>query len=428
MNKQELAVPLRAPYDAKRGFGLAKADAPGYENIWFVVPPPPPRRVPDGLPLRALGKASAVLARQRDLGGLSPIDKLLGYYFVRREAVESSRLEGTWSTIDELLTPGAVLNDGANAGGGQSVRGYASALETHLARAAELHEKVFTQETVRRIHAAIVAKDPNFRGEPGVLRAPGRARSVVQIGGSFRKEDSTYNPAPPAFVSSSLKGVLDWLSDGALAQRGDAGVGGFTLPVRLALAHAHFEAVHPFSDGNGRVGRALWPLQMACSDKMPLYLSGFVEAYKSDYGRALEAAQKKLSYGEIVEFVCEAVIRGDAEASVTRAAIEGLPALWKSRARFRGGSASLRALEVLQRQPIVTIALLVEELKLAKQAVRVALEQLVERGIVRNRGRSGRTLVFAAEELISLLSRPFGSDPELAMEEGRRVMASKLRS
>lgn len=425
MNKQELAAPLRAPYTAKRGFGLVKADAPGYENIWFVVPPPPPRRFPEGLPLRALGIASAVLARQQDLTALSPIDKLLSFYFVRREAVESSRLEGTWSTIDEMLTPGAVHNGEANADARQSVRGYASALETHLALAADLHEKVFTKDTVRRIHAEIVAKDPNFRGEPGVLRAPGKARAVVQIGGSFRKEESTYNPAPPAFVASSLERVLDWLADGALAQRGDAGVSGFTLPVRLALAHAHFEAVHPFSDGNGRVGRALWPLQMACSDKMPLYLSGFVEAYKNDYGRALESAQKKLSYGEIVEFVCEAIIRGDAEASVTRAAIEGLPALWKTRAKFRGESASLRALEVLQRQPIITIPLLVEQLKLTKQAVRVALDQLTERGIVRNRGRSGRTQVFAAEELISLLSRAFGSDPELAMEEGRRVMASK---
>jgi len=60
--------------------------------------------------------------------------------------------------------------------------------------------------------------------------------------------------------------------------------------------------------------------------------------------------------------------------------------------------------------------------------VRVALDQLTVRGIVRNRGRSGRTQVFAAEELISLLSRPFGSDPALAMEAGRRVMASKPNS
>jgi len=65
--------------------------------------------------------------------------------------------------------------------------------------------------------------------------------------------------------------------------------------VRLAVAHAHFEAVHPFSDGNGRVGRALWPLQMACAGRTPLYLSGFVESYRNDYGRALQSAQKRLS-------------------------------------------------------------------------------------------------------------------------------------
>lgn len=425
MKREELTERLRAPYDEKRGCGLAKTSEKGYENIWFVVPPPPPRKPPTGLPLRALAKASEALARRPDFGALSAVDRLIAYYFVRREAVESSRLEGTWSTIDHVLTPGEPHGAPSGADGRQSVRGYAHAVEKYLARAAALKERVFTLDTVRDIHREIVARDPRFRGEPGVLRARGRPGSVVQIGGSFRKEDSVYNPAPPAFVASSLKQVLDWLGDEELAQRGDAGVGGFTLPVRLALAHAHFEAVHPFSDGNGRVGRALWPLQMATADRMPLYLSGFVEAYRDDYGRALQAAQKRLCYGEIVEFVCEAVIRGDAEAAATRAAIEGLPALWRARARFREGSASLRALTLLQRLPIVTIALVQEELRVTKEAARLALGQLEERGIARNRGRAGRAQVFAAEELIALLARPFGSAIEPALAEGRRAIAAR---
>ncbi|MDD5657652.1 MAG: Fic family protein, partial [Elusimicrobia bacterium] len=205
-------------------------------------------------------------------------------------------------------------------------------------------------------------------------------------------------------------------------QRGDAGVSGFTLPVRLAVLHAHFEAVHPFSDGNGRVGRALWPLQMACSGRTPLYLSGFVETYRNDYSRALQSAQKRLAYGELVEFICEAIRRSDSEAAASRAAIEGLPSRWRARARFREGSAALRALELLQRMPIVTIAVLVEELGVTKEAARVALEQLVERGVVRNRGRVGRTQLFAAEELISLISRPFGSEAQTALEKGRALL------
>lgn len=422
MKREELASRLRAPYDPRKGCGVAKTPEPGYENIWFVVPPPPPLTPPSKLPLRAMAKASEILARQKEFPALDGVDKLIAYYFVRREAVESSRLEGTWSTIDHVLTPGELHDAGEAEKSRQSVRGYARTLETHLARAAREAERVFTLKTVLDIHRDIVAKDPGFRGEAGVLRAPGRVGSVVQIGGSFRKEASTYNPAPPRFVAPSLKAVLDWLSDGEIAQRGDAGVSGFTLPVRLAVAHAHFEAVHPFSDGNGRVGRALWPLQMACAGRTPLYLSGFVESYRDDYGRALQSAQKRLSYADLVEFVCEAILRSDAEASASRAAIAGFPARWRARARFRGGSTALRALELLQRMPIVTIAVLVDELGVTKEAARVALQELVERAVVRNRGRAGRTQLFAAEELISLLSRPFGTDAEAAIKKGRALL------
>lgn len=425
MKREELTIRLRAPYDPKRGYGVARTPEEGYENIWFVVPPPPPRTPPAKLPLKALAKAAEILARQTEFSALGGVDRLVAYYFVRREAVESSRIEGTWSTIDHILTPSEPHDGGAPPDARQSVRGYAHALETHLARAAREKERVFTLRTILDIHREIVAKDPNFRGEAGVLRAPSRIGSVVQIGGSFRKEESTYNPAPARFVAASLKSALDWMSDEELAQRGDAGVSGFTLPVRLAVAHAHFEAVHPFSDGNGRVGRALWPLQMACAGRMPLYLSGFVEAYRNDYSRALQSAQKRLSYGELVEFVCEAIRSSDAESSASRAAIEGLPARWRARARFRGASTALRALELLQRMPIVTIAVLVDELHVTKEASRVALKQLVERGVVRNRGRAGRTQLFAAEELISLLSRPFGSDAEAALEKGRGLLAGR---
>ncbi len=424
MKREELANRLRAPYDHSRGYGVAKTPEPGYENIWFVVPPPPPETPPAKLPLKALARASEILARQKEFSALDGVDKLISYYFVRREAVESSRIEGTWSTIDHVLTPGELHDTGEADKARQSVRGYAHTLETHLARAAREKERIFTLKTVLDIHRDIVSKDPHFRGKAGMLRAPGGAGCVVQIGGSFRKEASTYNPAPPRYVASSLKPVLGWLSDTELAQRGDAGVSGFTLPVRLAVVHAHFEAVHPFSDGNGRVGRALWPLQMACAGRMPLYLSGFVEAYREDYGRALQAAQKRLSHAELIEFICEAIVRSDAEATASRAAIEELPGRWRARARFRGGSTALRALELLQRMPIVTIAALVDELGVTKQAARVALEHLVDRGVARNRGRAGRTQLFAAEELISLLSRPFGADAEPALEKGRALLAA----
>jgi Fic family protein len=425
MKKEELIGKLRQEYDKKRGYGVTKVEAAGYENIWFVIPPPPPIELPKSLPLNAMGRANATLTRLPSFGEMSPIDKLINYFFVRREAVESSRMEGTWSTIDSVLTPAEVYEAEQAKSENQSVKGYALALEKQFNKAFKKKEKVFTEELLCEVHKDIVSKDPNYQGIPGALREPGKPRSIVQIGGSFRKEESTYNPTPPQYVKASLRKVLDWLSDEDLAQRGDAGAAAFTLAVRLAIGHAHFEAVHPFSDGNGRVGRALWPLQMICADRMPLYLSGYVEDQKTEYSRALQEAQKKLNYSPIIEFVCEAVVQSEKEAKITRAAIEGLPTRWKERAKFRAGSASSLALDVLLRKPIMTSATLMEELKLSKQVVSTAIGQLVDRHIIRSRGRVGRTHVYAAEELIALLSRKFGDDAEAALESGYQAIVGK---
>jgi Fic family protein len=118
------------------------------------------------------------------------------------------------------------------------------------------------------------------------VRKPDLPGDVVQIGSFGRKEDSLYNPAPPAHVERCLKDVLDWMSDESILQLGDAGLG-MVLPIRMAVGHSHFEAVHPFSDGNGRVGRMLWALQMVAAGRLPLHHSSYVEAERAEYGEAL---------------------------------------------------------------------------------------------------------------------------------------------
>jgi len=427
MNKDELTPKLRQQYQQKLGCGIAKVDDKGYENIWFVVPPAPPITAPDNLPITSIAAANAVLSRLPDFETMDSTDRLINYFFTRREALQSSRIEGTWSTIDNVLTPTEIYESSTGKSENKSVRGYAQALENFYQNASSDKEGALSLKLVKQLHREIVSKDPNFTGIAGELRKPGMPGGVVQIGGGYRKENSTYNPAPPRHVERCLKETLAWLQDEGLAQKGDAGLVGFTLIVRLAIGHAHFEAVHPFSDGNGRVGRALWPLQMIASTRMPLYLSGYVETHKSDYSLALQDAQKKLDYYAIVEFLCQAVQESDREAKITRAAIETLPSQWKARAKFRAVSAAEKALTVIQRTPIFTAAILTEELKTSKQAISTALKQLTERGVIRNRGRVGRTMCYAAEELISLLGRNFGDDADAALESGRRAMLPKNR-
>jgi Fic family protein len=349
------------------------------------------------------------------------LDGLVAYLFARREAVASSRMEGTWTTIDSVLTPGDALNERQARSERMSVRAYAAALEEAAEAVRDAGLAALTSDLVCRMHARVMSRDPSFRGIAGRIRQPGTAGDIVQIGGFPRKEASVFNPPLPEYVSACLEDVMAWLRDAELVELGDAGMG-MALPVRMAVAHSHFEAVHPFSDGNGRVGRMLWPLQMLAAGHLPLYISGYIEENAAAYSQALQAAQKQLDYSAIVAFVCDAVIASSADEDATKAAITSLPDTWRHRGAFRRKSSPARALGVLIRLPIVTARQLSTELGVSFQAASTALKSLERAGVVRERTGYGRNRIFAAEEVVALLSRPFGQDPEIALEGGREVL------
>jgi Fic family protein len=273
------------------------------------------------------------------------------------------------------------------------------------------------------MHERVMSRDPSFRGIAGRIRQPGTAGDIVQIGGFPRREVAIFNPPLPEYVGLCLDDVMAWLRDEELVELGDAGMG-MALPVRMAVGHSHFEAVHPFSDGNGRVGRMLWPLQMLAAGHLPLYISGYIEENTAAYSRALQAAQKQLDYSGIVAFVCEAVIASSADEDATKTAITCLPEIWRQRGRFRRKSSPDRALGVLMRLPIITARQLSKELGVSFQAASTALKSLEKSGVVRERTGYGRNRVFAAEEVVALLSRPFGQDPAIALEGGRDVLGA----
>jgi len=423
MRREELTGRLRQPFTPERGFGTARVARPGYENLWFVVPPPPPVELPSRLPIDSIAGANRILLARPPLDAGSDLERLAAFLFATREAVSSSRMEGTWSTVDHLLTPAEAYDLGEGRSAHSAVRGYAVAIEQGLEQIRRHGVDAMTVPLVCRLHALVMSKDPAFQGVAGRLRTPGLPGDVVQIGAFGRKEDSIYNPAPPDQVARCLEAVMAWMRDRTLIEMGDAGMG-LSLPLRLAIGHAHFEAVHPFSDGNGRVGRILWPLQMAAAGHLPLYISGYIEQQRDDYRRALEAAQKQLRYSEIVDFVAKAILASHEEEAASKAAIAGLPEAWRARGRFRRDSSAHRALSVLIRKPIVTTRSLALELDVSVQAATSALNALTSHGILRERTGQGRNRVFAAEEVIAILSRPFGEDPEIAIEGARQKLAS----
>ncbi len=420
MKREELVGALRQPYSTERGFGTQKVGKAGFENIWFVVPQKPPRAISEELSLPLVRDANLALQGRPTMQSASEIQRTMAYLLARREAVSSSRMEGTWSTVDEVLSP-AIDDTGPSATA--SVRGYATALMHGIQTIQSSGMPALTPDLLCSLHERVMQKDPGFHGIAGRLRKPGLPGDVVQIGSFGRKEDSLYNPAPPAHVKRCLNEVVDWMCDESLLQLGDAGMG-MVLPIRMAIGHAHFEAVHPFTDGNGRVGRMIWALQMAAAGRLPLYLSSYVEAERTEYGAALQTAQKQLAYRRIIDFVCQAIVACTEEEAVTQQVLERLPEFWQERGKFRSGSSAARALSLLIGMPIITVKQLAAELKVSTQAANQGLQRLGKAGVVRDRSGRGRGRVFAAEEVIGVLARPFRMDTEVALGAARNVMST----
>jgi len=419
MRRNELHSELRRQYIQGLRSGCTKIDDSGYHNLWFVVPPPPPEKITEPIPLAVLAKANKVLNKLPALEEMDEVDRTIAYLFARQEALTSSRMEGTWSTIDHVLTPSGLSLGENDQFAAASIRSYASALEEAFDKIKNDRYKALNKELVCNMHQAITAKDPAFHYEPGQPRTPQKPGSIVLIGSPGRKEDSIYNPPPPEQVDRCFSEVMSWYQNDLLAEQGDAGFG-MWLPVRIAVGHAHFEGVHPFPDGNGRVGRMLWPLQMMLAGHAPLYLSGYVEANKAEYGRSLAAAQKKLLYAPIIEFICHAIEASYNEAEKTRKILLSLPQLWRSRAKFRKGSAAERALDLLIASPIQSANELSGQLKIPFESASTALKTLQTRGIINERTGHERNRIFAAEEVVAILARPFGTDPESFIEYARK--------
>lgn len=375
---------------------------PPHAAHYGVIPAAPPE---DGI---ALGKALASHARAMEaLARVSLLAQELGDPYVvsrllaRREAVSSSSIEGTNSTLDELLS---VEEDAAEEmrDAALQVRDYALILDRMVPQAAEQGPDIFTPELVRELHRQAMKSDPAYRDVPGALRT-----CVVWIGGARDIAYSTYNPPPHDAVARCLDDTIDYLRARGMQVMTQS------LITRMAIAHAHFEAVHPFRDGNGRVGRLLLPLMMAADGQVPLYLSPYIEVHKQAYYASLKAAQQQLDWAAATGFLADAITGTVEELMVTRGTLTMLAESWRRRRRYRQNSAALRTLDILPNYPVITAKRLAARLDVSAPAALTAIDQLVEAQVLQERTGYSRNRVFVATEVLAVLNRPFGEMPIL---------------
>ncbi len=429
MRRDDLHCDLKAQFSIEKGYGVEKIDDGGkdksLQNIYFVIPKPLPkdkdgiRDLPKAPLAKALKKAFSVLNEQKSLEEMDGIDRLISSLINRQEALSSSRIEGTFATIDELFSTESDLQGGeaktTEKSDALSILGYAKVMDIIFERIVLHKEKGVTLALFQEIHKSIVAKDPTYLYTPGQLRSPGRPGSIVQIGGLGRREESTYNPAPPAHVTWLMDNFVGWLSYAGIREEGDAGIG-IPLPLRMAMAHAHFEAIHPFTDGNGRVGRIIWPIQMLLSDLVPIHISGFIEAEKSGYYDGLKAYQQKLDLIPLVDYIADALVSSKQEAEKTRKALKLLPDTWSARVKTRKGSSAEQILALLLRLPVLGAEEAAGLLGVSLQAALTALDRLKEEGVLKEISGRKRRKKWAAHEVLTILKRPYGLSPEEALE------------
>lgn len=378
---------------------LKRLPAP-FDSHYGVVPLPPPEQSVNVIPaVNQLSEANAALGRINALVGELADPWLISRVLPRQEAVSSSSIEGTHSTLDELLSI-EETEDEAASDAAKQVRDYALALDALVPQAMEQQHAIFTTGMVSELHRTVMRGDSRYQDIPGELRS-----RVVWIGGRGDIAYSTYNPTPPEDVARCLEDSMQYMRTEGMQVMTQ------NLITRIAIAHAHFEAVHPFRDGNGRVGRLLIPLMMAAEGNAPLYLSPYIAEKKEAYYAALKMAQQQLEWHPLVEFLSEAITSTVSELFSTRHALQALSGRWAERRQFRRDSAAFRMLDHLPHYPVLTVKRLAQLMSVSIPAATKATQQLMDAGILQERTGYTRNRIFVATEALAIINRPFGAEP-----------------
>ncbi|KAG9544556.1 hypothetical protein KCV01_g24784, partial [Aureobasidium melanogenum] len=288
----------------RRRFLVKLEDHP---HCWAMVPPPTPRKLPNTIPLSMrLNEAHEALGALQAAAASLPNADLITRTLSRREAVLSSQIEGTKTQIPELFEYEVTRGADDKTPDTAEVERYVKALEAGL-ESLNVHtgRKGITLELIKRMHAILLD------GASDDL-SPGQFRAKQAWIGSGRLEDATFVPPPPANVPACMREL-----ESAMLQyqpREDE-MTTISIVTQMAIAHAQFETIHPFADGNGRVGRLILPLIMAAEGYPPLYLSGYLARYRRTYFDALADVQLKGQWNKWGLLFCEAVIQS-AKASI----------------------------------------------------------------------------------------------------------------
>jgi len=360
------------------------------------LPPTPPLDLDPEL-VRLLETANRGLGRLDGIAGVLPDTQLFLYQYVRKEAVLSSQIEGTQSSFSDLLlyeldeVPGVPVDDT------REVSDYVAAMDHGLQRIREgfpLALRLF-----REIHEVLLAGGRGADKMPGEFR-----RSPVWLGGT-RPQNAVFVPPPPERLMDCLDPFERFLHDEHAPM---------PVLIKAGLAHAQFETIHPFLDGNGRLGRLLITLMLCAEGVLTeplLYLSLYFKSNRSEYYDRLNRIRTHGDWEGWLRFFLRG-IGETAQQAVDTA--RGLLALFDAdRERIRGlgriAGSCLQLHELLTRHPIVNIAQAAERTEINRTTITNCIGRLEELDILRELTGNRRNRLFVYEQYVEVLSE--GTEP-----------------
>ena len=353
------------------------------------LPPDPP--LDYGRLAAMLAEASEAVGRLDGIAAFLPDPTQFVFMYVRREAELSSRIEGAESTIDDMLVFEVRQDPGNLPGDVREVVNYVRALNYGIQR---LESLPLSNRLIREMHAVLM------EGVRGHERSPGEFRTsqnwIGRPGATLA--EATYVPPPPLELPQAMGDLEQFLHR----------PGGIPSLLHAGLAHAQFEIVHPFLDGNGRVGRLLITLLLQHHGilRYPLlYLSSHLQAFRSEYYAWLNAIRERGDWEGWLLFFLRGVAETAGAAVATSRNVVELRARDRARVAEQPLRAGLTALDFLYTTPVTSIGVLAEQVDMPFSTASTLVSRFEELGILREITGRQRDRLYRYDAYVDLFRR-----------------------
>lgn len=362
--------------------------------------------VPDNLPPRiewtgelvsALSEADRAIGQLYGIGLNLPNPNLLIGPFMRREAEMSSRIEGTQAEVRDIylfeMQESEAVPEVPDV---KEVANYVRALDYGLKRCEELPVCL---RLIRELHGILLEEVRGEKDRPGKFR---QSQNWIGPRGCTLAE-ARYVPPPPAEMQHCLDAFEKFINTPAE-----------TIPLLawLAMAHYQFEAIHPFGDGNGRIGRLLLSLLLCAKgvlDKPLLYLSAYFERNRQEYYERLLGVSTRRQWPEWIAFFLRGIVEQSLDAFERSRQLMDLQQQLHAKVKSKRSVIQLKLVDLLIERPVVTTVFVSNRFKVTYATAKSNIDRLVKAGILKQVGTAKRNKVFVAERVLEIIDKPFAA-------------------